>query len=71
MIIKAKFASKCPVCSKPLAVGDDVEWQKGEKAKHPTCWNVDVPARTANDAPPMPYDAQREETPAFDDDIPF
>ena len=37
MVITAKFASTCPKCSKPIAIGSKVEWAKGEKAKHVDC----------------------------------
>lgn len=40
MIITAKFASCCPLCNGDLRVGDQVEWTKGEKAKHPSCAKV-------------------------------
>jgi len=32
MIIKAKFNSKCAVCSKELKVGQEVSWNPGSKA---------------------------------------
>ena len=37
MIITAKFASTCPCCSAPIAVGSKVEWSKGTKARHADC----------------------------------
>jgi hypothetical protein len=37
MVITAKFSSKCPVCSNPIAPGDRVEWSKGEVARHLAC----------------------------------
>lgn len=37
MIITAKFASVCPVCSQRIAVGGRVEWSKGDKARHAAC----------------------------------
>ena len=37
MIITAKFASVCPVCSQRIAVGEKVEWSKGSKAAHVAC----------------------------------
>lgn len=37
MIITAKFASTCPCCSAPIAVGSKVEWSKGSKAVHAAC----------------------------------
>lgn len=43
MTITAKFASTCPSCSKPIAVGTKVEWSKGARATHTYC----VPATAA------------------------
>ena len=43
MIITAKFASTCPCCAAPIAVGSKVEWSKGQRARHATCTGV-VPA---------------------------
>jgi hypothetical protein len=37
MTITAKFASLCPVCSQRIQIGESVEWQKGQKARHITC----------------------------------
>lgn len=37
MIITAKFASVCPKCSKSIAVGSKVEWERGGKAAHVDC----------------------------------
>lgn len=37
MVITAKFASVCPVCSARISVGAKVEWSKGEKARHTAC----------------------------------
>ena len=37
MIITAKFASTCPCCAAPIAVGAKVEWSKGSKAAHVAC----------------------------------
>jgi|GEM_PF-3630324 len=39
MVITAKFASVCPVCSRGIEVGSSVEWTKGQKAKHSKCCN--------------------------------
>lgn len=37
MIIEAKFASTCPACSRPIAIGSRVEWERGNKARHTSC----------------------------------
>jgi hypothetical protein len=37
MVITAKFASTCPSCSKAIAVGSKVEWEKGSRARHVDC----------------------------------
>ncbi len=37
MLITAKFASTCPVCGQAIAIGEKVEWGKGQKASHITC----------------------------------
>ncbi|MBA3844554.1 MAG: hypothetical protein H0X39_18390 [Actinobacteria bacterium] len=44
MIITAKFASVCPCCSVRIAVGSQVEWIKGEKARHAACAATAQPA---------------------------
>ncbi len=36
-LITAKFNSRCPVCNEFINAGDQVEWTKGSKAKHPAC----------------------------------
>lgn len=37
MTIVAKFKSVCPCCSKPIRVGERVEWERGSKAMHVAC----------------------------------
>lgn len=37
MIITAKFSSVCPCCSVRIVAGTEVEWSKGEKARHVAC----------------------------------
>lgn len=37
MIISAKFASKCPVCSGSIHKGDRVQWSRGQDARHEVC----------------------------------
>ena len=46
MIIIAKFASVCPCCSAPIAVGSKVEWSKGSKATHASCGAAPAAATT-------------------------
>lgn len=36
MTIKSKFPGKCGVCNGPIAIGDEIEWSRGAKAKHAT-----------------------------------
>jgi len=40
VVITAKFASTCPNCQAAIVVGDRVEWNKGEKARHTTCQRI-------------------------------
>lgn len=60
MTITAKYTSRCPLCSNSITPGDQVEWQRGEKARHTKCPAVAAPApRTARpvahvDATPAP-----------------
>jgi len=53
MIIKAKFASTCPVCGKTIEIGDEIEWEPGKKAIHLAC-SGEEPAGAAP-TPPEPY----------------
>lgn len=52
MIITARFASICPCCSVRIEAGSSVEWTRGEKAKHPACAGVTMPASTPVTAGP-------------------
>lgn len=58
MIITAKFASVCPCCRQPIAVGSRIEWSKGSPAKHVACAQgaaaASSPVRRASN-----YDAQK------------
>lgn len=36
-VITAKFASTCPKCKTPIAVGSRVNWERGQRAEHVTC----------------------------------
>lgn len=55
MIITAKFASLCPCCNAPIAIGSKVEWSKGSRARHVACMGS-----TATVAPVRSnYDADR------------
>ena len=47
MTIVAKYPSTCPCCSKPIAVGDKIEWSKGQKARHVACKSASAPAAPA------------------------
>lgn len=37
MTITAKFESTCPSCRQPIAVGAQVNWERGQKASHVEC----------------------------------
>lgn len=37
MQITAKYASTCPDCGGAIALGSEVEWERGEKARHVKC----------------------------------
>lgn len=37
MLINAKFTSTCPVCGRPIHVGERVSWERGHKAVHAQC----------------------------------
>lgn len=41
MTITAKHATRCPRCRQPIAVGERVEWQRGQKATHLACPEAD------------------------------
>ena len=43
-IIRANYASVCPVCDRKIRAGDPVEWTRGGKAKHEHCV---VPSETS------------------------
>lgn len=49
MTITAKFAGTCPACGRPIAVGSQIEWERGAKARHMTCTS---PARASRSRPP-------------------
>jgi hypothetical protein len=44
VIITAKFASTCPCCGKPIAVGSKVNWSKGSKGTHVSCGSAPTSA---------------------------
>lgn len=50
MIITAKYAARCPVCSQSIAAGSKIEWSKGAPAKHVSCAGGTVQARSATAA---------------------
>lgn len=37
MTITARYAGTCPHCQQPIAPGETVSWQRGQKATHVTC----------------------------------
>lgn len=39
MTITAKFSGICPCCNTAIRAGEQVEWTKGSKARHPRCAN--------------------------------
>ena len=43
MTIIAKYSGTCPLCRKPIAPGQQVDWQRGAKATHVNC--DDAPKR--------------------------
>lgn len=47
MTITAKFASVCPSCGKPIKPGQQVEWERGQKARHTDCGAADAGAAVA------------------------
>jgi hypothetical protein len=44
MTITAKFASTCPVCNCAISPGTQVEWERGQKARHTKCPAAPAPA---------------------------
>lgn len=40
MTIVAKYASVCPDCGKTISPGQQVEWERGRKARHTNCGAV-------------------------------
>jgi hypothetical protein len=53
MVITARFASVCPRCNARIAVGSQVEWNKGSPAKHVSCRSEPQPAVAVAVAPYM------------------
>ena len=47
MTITARYASTCPACSHPIAVGAQVLWARGEKARHVACPTAGAGAEAA------------------------
>jgi hypothetical protein len=37
MTITAKYAGRCSVCGGTIGVGEQIEWSKGEAARHEAC----------------------------------
>lgn len=50
MKIKARFASKCPCCGHSIVVGSDVEWARGQAARHVLCADAVASESTARTA---------------------
>ena len=61
MTIVAKFAGTCRVCGSSVAVGDRVEWAKGEGVTHERCVRAASPA-----SPPSRFAPTREQENALD-----
>ena len=40
MVITAKFNSRCPRCGQFISTGDEIEWERGKKARHVECPNL-------------------------------
>lgn len=53
MTITAKFASRCAACGHAIAPGAQIEWTKGESARHTSC----ASARVAAPSSPAAYGA--------------
>jgi uncharacterized protein DUF6011 len=49
MTINARFESTCPLCGNRIAIGDQVNWERGQKATHLQC-----PPRRIHSAPSAP-----------------
>jgi len=37
MTITARYQTRCPSCGLMIQVGDDIEWERGQKAAHVSC----------------------------------
>lgn len=37
MVFKSRFKSKCSLCSKPIEIGDHIEWEPGGRGRHIQC----------------------------------
>lgn len=44
MTMRAKYPGTCRTCGQPIRVGDEIEWIKGEGARHVTCPTVQAAA---------------------------
>lgn len=43
MTIKARYPGECSKCGGPVAVGQQIEWEKGKGARHTDCPVVERP----------------------------
>lgn len=51
MTITAKFASRCPQCSQQISPGQQVEWERGQPARHTDCSSAAAPATAPQPKP--------------------
>ena len=64
MTITARFASQCARCHTPIAIGDRIEWVRGQGSYHISCpASTDRATFNAQDLRPAPFnqDTQRDE----------
>lgn len=61
MTITARFSSACSACGQPIAVGSQIEWERGNKARHTDCAAAATTSATTSPAP-QPADTVRLET---------
>ena len=60
MTITAKFSSVCPSCGGAISPGQQVEWEKGQKARHTDCSTAAAaPASPAAPAAPRAITVER------------
>lgn len=64
MTITSKFPGKCNVCGGRIAVGEQIEWRKGEGSAHASCAKGG-PAPTRTSAPKTPRAPSKPRGPAY------